>query len=95
VQQKACHTQAQGRTRERLLFARQGPDKAAGIEADCGSNIQEFQYVQASVSALIFGYVGRWLAQPFRHDSLRETCSLTPNYEELSKFVMPIGMNGF
>jgi hypothetical protein len=62
-------------------FAYQSPHDPTGIEANRCSDVQELQYVQAPIPALIFGHVGWWLAQPFRHNRLGKAGRLTPSYK--------------
>src|SRR5262249_21566425 len=50
------------------LFLGKRSDEPTGIKSDCGSNIQEFQRVQPSVAALVFGDVRRGLAKPTSDD---------------------------
>jgi hypothetical protein len=67
-----------------LLLSEQRLDRSTRVEADSGGNIQILQHIQATIAAFVFRHVGRWLAKPLCHHSLREASSLTLGYQRLA-----------
>lgn len=66
------------------LFSGQGSDQPTGIKADGRSNIQELQYVETPVPALVFRHVRRRLPEALCHYRLRKTSGLAPRLKQFA-----------